>query len=94
MVLIGEEMIVIKIATPNAGEIFNNVQHGIIDTVQAIIGANADGDIVTLDAKTAKSLCVMLETLRASLVDAETVQAAMEVVRQVMPSRDSEGDQE
>ena len=93
MVLIGEEMIVIKIATPNAGEIFNKIQHGIIDTVQAIIGASADGDTVTLDAKTAKSLCVMLETLRASLVDAETVQAAMEVARQVMPPRDSEGDQ-
>lgn len=84
MVLIGEEMIVIKIATQNAGEIFNKTQQGIIDSVQAIIGANADEDTETLDAKSTKSLIVMLETLRASLVDAETVQAAM-VEKHAMP---------
>ncbi len=86
MVRIGEEMIVVKIATPNAGEIFNKVQHGIIDTVQAIIGAKADGDTVSLDAKTAKSPCVKLETLRASLLEVETVQTSIAVARRFMPS--------
>ena len=46
MVSIGEEMILIKITNQRAGETFNKIQHGIIDTVQAIIGANADGDVV------------------------------------------------
>lgn len=87
MVSISEEMILIKITNQRAGETFNKIQHGIIDTVQVIIGANANGDVVTLEAKTAKSLCVMLETLRATLVDAETVQAAMAVAKGVIDGR-------
>jgi hypothetical protein len=85
MTSIGKEMILIKIATPNACDTFSKIQHGIIDTVQHIIGANANGNEVILDAKTAKSLCVMLETLRGTLVDPETVQAAMELAALVMP---------
>ena len=45
---------------------------------------------MTLEAKTAKSLCVMLETLRATFIDAETVQAAMALATQVMPPREEE----
>jgi hypothetical protein len=82
---INEEMILIKITNQRAGETFNKIQHGIIDTVQAILGANAVGDKVTLEAKTAKSPCVMLDTLRATLVDAETVQVAMALATRVMP---------
>lgn len=90
MVHMNEEMILIKITNQRAGETFNKIQHGIIDTVQAILGANAVGDTVTLEAKTAKSLCVMLETLRATFIDAETVQAAMALATQVMPPREDE----
>lgn len=75
MVLLEGQSIVIKISARNAGDIFNKLQHSIIDTVQHVLGANSDGETVTLDAKVAKSLCVQLETLRASLVDAEFMQA-------------------
>ena len=43
MVHMNEEMILIKITNQRAGETFNKIQHGIIDTVQAILGANAVG---------------------------------------------------
>ena len=82
-----EEMILIKITNQRAGETFNKIQHGIIDTVQAILGANAVGDTVTLEAKTAKSLCVMLETLRATFIDPPSAAAAPRPCKPRWPSR-------
>jgi hypothetical protein len=92
MVLLGDQSIIIQIKARNSGEIFNKMQHGIIDTVQYILGASSDGKNVVLDCKTAKSLCVQLETLRHSLIDGETLEMIMELSKKVIPPPNPENE--
>ncbi len=76
MVTLKENQIVITISTPTPGETLTEMQVGIIEALQGVFVAVAEGETLEVESTTANGFYYLLQLLRESLFDGETIEAA------------------